>query len=215
MAASTLSALGGGPPKYDLVGPTIDDDIRRLIGRYGAQTVKEAATRLTKAKRGRKKIPDLAELADVLVEDARAWLVGRDPFAERTGYAIAKAYADTHPGHDHASTMQRIERKLRHKKHGRRWNVLARAMKLSRDGYPYGSHLRALDELSRFDGHSVWRTIADRLRANVADYSAKWGEPADELTVKQIEEGAREALSSTTTLSGLLGRTLEGYSLND
>ena len=74
MASSNIAlrSLPGAPPKYDLAGPTIDDDIRRLIGRYGAQTVKEAATRLTKAKRGRKKIPDFAELADVLVEDARA-----------------------------------------------------------------------------------------------------------------------------------------------
>lgn len=209
---NALSGLPGAPPKYDLVGPTVDDDLRRLIGRYGAQTVKEAATRLTKAKRGRKALRDWAELMPMINADARDWLDGSDPFAARSPYVMAKSYADENPGHDHASTMQRIARKLRQKRYGRHWYVFVRAMEISSDAYPYASHLRALAELGKLDTHPVWQSIADRLQGNVADYRAKWGEPADELTVKQIEEGALKAWPSTPGLSGLVAKSFEGYS---
>ena len=212
MAASTLSALGGGPPKYDLVGPTVDDDFRRLIARYGMAAVKDATARLTKAKRGRKALRDWADLMPWIEDDAKAWLEGRDPFAERSPYAIAKAYADGIGGVYHASIMQRAERKLRQKQYGRSWYVFVRAMEMSLDGYPYAAHICALEALSQHDARPVWQKALARFRADIADYVAKWGAPPDELTVKQIEEGARKPLSSTTTLSGLLGRTLEGYS---
>ncbi len=212
MAKDYISGLIGGPPKYDLVGPTVDDDVRRLIARYGAAAVKGATAKLTKAKRGRKALSDWAELIPSVDSDARVWLDGGDPFAARSNYAIAKEFADAHPGHDHASTMQRIERKLRRQPYGRRWYVIVRAMEMSGDGYPYASHLRALDELGRLDTHPVWKSVADRLRGNVADYRAKWGEPADELTTKQIEEGAIKALPSNGGLSGLIAKSLEGLS---
>ena len=204
--------LSGAPPKYDLAGPTVEDDVRRLITRYGAAAVKDAAAKLTKAKRGRKALLDWAELISWMDDDARFWLNGGDPFGARSNYAIAKEYADAHPGHDHASTMQRIERKLRKEPYGRRWYVIVRAMIMSENDYPYASHLRALDELSSFDAHPVWNSRADLFRGSVADYRAKWGEPADELTTNQIEEGARKALPSTAGLSGLIAKSLEELS---
>src|SRR3546814_15104128 len=48
-------------PKMDLIGPTVDDDTRRAIARYGADAVKVAVKNATKAKRGRKKEPDRSE----------------------------------------------------------------------------------------------------------------------------------------------------------
>ena len=214
MATTTNALLGtpGAPPKYDLVGPTIDDDVRRLIGRYGAQSVKEAATRLTKAKRGRKALRDWAELMPMIDADARDWLTGTDPFAARSNYAMAKIYADENPGHDHASTMQRIERKLRQKRYGRRWYVFVRAMELSGNGYPYAAHIRALEALSEHDPHPVWPKALNRFRADIADYIAKWGTPPDELSVRQVEEGALRALPTEKGLSGLMGKYLADYS---
>src|SRR3546814_4577745 len=49
-------------PKMDIIGPTVDDDIRRAIARYGADDVKEAVKNATKAKGGGKKEPAWTEL---------------------------------------------------------------------------------------------------------------------------------------------------------
>ena len=78
MANSYIPGLISAAAKWDLVGPTIDDDIRRLIGRYGGLAVKEATARMTKAKRGAKMLPDWKELKPWIDEDAKAWLEGRD-----------------------------------------------------------------------------------------------------------------------------------------
>lgn len=201
---------GALAPKFDLVGPSVDDDLRRLIRRYGADQVKEGLKRLTTAKRGRKKLPDWSSLRQEIDVDARAWLDGRDPFKERTAYAIAKAYADANPGHSYPATFDRIKRKLRDKRHGRRWYVFVRAMEMSDDAYPYRAHLRALEELSKCDSQPVWQSMLDRARANIADYTAKWGRPSDETTMKQIDEGARASVPSEAGLSALIAKSLEG-----
>ena len=53
MAINALAGLSPDGPKFDLVGPTVDDDIRRIIARYGTEAVKQAVKRVTKPKRGR------------------------------------------------------------------------------------------------------------------------------------------------------------------
>jgi len=85
--------------RLDLVGPTVDEDIRRAIARYGKDAVQKAIKRRPGAKPGRPSENDWAELDEDLKQDARLWLDGHDPFAERSSYSIAKRFAKKHPGH--------------------------------------------------------------------------------------------------------------------
>lgn len=179
-----------GLPKLEFVGPTVDDDLRRIIGRYGGDAVKAALARLTKPKRGRPKIQDWKELRPFVEEDARIWLGGGDPFTVRKNYAIAKAIADANPGHDHASTMQRIERKLSAKT-GRKWFMLAAALDMSREGYPYLKHVFALEALADYDKEHSWTEVLSHVKTSIADFAELHGPPSDDLTMKQIEEGSR------------------------
>lgn len=186
------AALRDHKPRMDLVGPTVDDDIRRAITRYGAEAVKDAVKRQTKPKRGRKPERDWPELRDVIQADAREWLEGGDPLATRSNYSIAKDFADKNPGQSHPATMKRIERKLVRQ---RAWMTLANAEILSRDGYPYTAHIRALEALSELDTHHVWAWLRDRAKSTVADYEAKHGAPpASAMSMKQVEDATRNAL---------------------
>lgn len=184
-------------PKMDLVGPTVDDDIRRVIWRYGAEAVKNAVKKATKAKLGRKKEPDWPELREIIEADARDWLAGNDPFAARTNYAIAKAFAERTPGQSAVSTHKRIERKLSKGPYDRRWFTLASAEIQSRDAYPFEVHIRALEALSELPESSrpeIWKASLDSARATVADYEAREGKaPAAKMTFREIEEAVRKA----------------------
>jgi hypothetical protein len=190
-------------PAMDLVGPTVDDDIRRAIGRYGGDAVKAAVRRQTKARIGRPRVNDWKELRSVIEEDARAWLGGEDPFSNRSDYSIAKAYADARPVHNHPANMKRIQRKLGNAKHGRKWFVLVTAMELSREAYSHRAHIRALEMLSEMDGHDLWGGMLERAQSDVADYATKHGAPADNLTMKEIEDGARSPLNAFLGLDGV------------
>ena len=205
--------IAGGPPEYDLVGPTVEDDIRRAINRYGAKAVKDAAKQLTKSKRGRPNLPDYPKLRDVFEADARDWLDGRDPMAERSNYSIAKSFAETNPGQSPISTYQRIERKLAKKPFDRTWIMLVTAEKISRTSYSWEQHLRVLQELSETDTFSVWTKLFDRAKLDVADYERKNGEPPPTiLTMNEVENGARHAVAALalpkgwTTLGMLPGK---------
>lgn len=195
MTDDTLTGVPGAlPPKFDLVGPTIDDDIRRLVSRYGSLEFKQAVKRMTPVKRGRKSLPDWAELAPLLDDDAVEWLEGGDPFA-RTSHFIAKIFSEKHPGHDVAATRQRIAKKLRRKTYGRRWYVYGRAMEMSGAKFPFKRHLRALEALIEEEPDSGYQSALRRKQSAVADYSAKWGEPADDLTMLEIEQGSIKEVS--------------------
>src|SRR3546814_11670708 len=113
--------------KMDLIGPTVDDDIRRAIARYGADDVKVAVKNATKAKRGRKKEPDWPEPREIMEADAREWLAGNDPFTTRSNYSIAKEIAESNLGHSIVSTNKRIERNHYRGQYNRRWLALVRA----------------------------------------------------------------------------------------
>jgi hypothetical protein len=213
--ANALKTLA---PAMDLVGPTAADDIRRAITRYGADAVKAAVRDATRAKRGRKLEPDLQLLADVFKDDARKWLAGGDPFAERTNYAIAKEFAERHPGQSAVSTHQRIERKLA-KDDCRRWVTLATAESLSRGEFPYTAHLRALEALSALPpsrSPDIWQNFLDRARAKIADYEVREGKtPAATMTMKQIEDAVEQSTweairpQKVATLGSLLLRLTE------
>lgn len=203
----------------DLVGPTVDDDIRRAIWRYGAEAVKKAVKEATKAKRGRKREPDWSELRETIEADAREWLDGKDPFAARTNYAIAKQFSERNPGHSIISTHKRIERKLSRGPYDRRWYTLVSAESQSRDCGPYGAHIRtlqALSELPETTQPNVWQLALDRARSTIADFEAREGNlPPDEMTFREVEEVVKRrsglnALLDLPRSRGLFGSGAQG-----
>ncbi|EZP74917.1 hypothetical protein BV97_04655 [Novosphingobium resinovorum] len=174
---------------YDLAGPTVEDDVQRLISRYGREAVKAAIKSQAKPKKGRKAEQDWPELKDVLEADARLWLEGGDPFTARTNYSIAKAFADRNPGHSHPGTMKRITRKLLQR---RIWMTLVTAENLSRDAYSHLAHLRALERLMEKDPRPIWDASLADAKACIASYHSKHGRmPRSEMTMRDVEEGAR------------------------
>lgn len=193
-ALAALSSLGPTGPRYDLVGPTVDDDIRRVLARYGVEAVKAAVKRQTTAKPGRPRIEDWPELREVIDADAREWLSGGDPFSTRSNYSIAKSFADKNPGQSHPATMKRITRKLER----REWQTLAVAMHISTEGYPHAAHMRALEALITLGDHPVWQDMLNEAKMHIADYTAKNGEPpASNLSMREVESGALRSLSSS------------------
>ena len=193
-----LAAFGGGPPKFDLVGPTVDDDIRRTITRYGALAVKDAVKLQTKAKRGRKPVADWHELRSVMDADAADWLAGGDPFKSRSNYSIAKEFADRNPGHNHPATMKRIGRKLKK----RELFALMTAEQTSREGHPFEVHLRTLAALGKVHGHPLWQSELERAKSDIADYEAKTGTPPPaHLSMKEVAETAQNALLQLNALA--------------
>lgn len=210
-------ALINGPqPAWDLVGPTVDDDIRRAIGRYGADAVKRAVKEATKAKRGRKREPDWPELREIFEADARDWLEGKNPFEARSNYAIAKELSERNPGHSIVSTHKRIERKLSRGTHERRWFVFVLAENLSRDAGPHEAHIRALVALSELREPTqpdLWKFSLERARATLADYEAREGHPPPaKMTFREIEEAVQKGslaglLSARPKIGGLFGLT--------
>jgi hypothetical protein len=206
---NTLLDSALGRPQFDLVGPTVDDDIRRAIARYGADAVKNAVRRQTKAKRGRRPDKDWSELREVIEAEARDWLAGGDPIAARTNHAIAKEFAESNPGPSAALTLQRIERKLANKPHDRLWFLLVTAENMSRDGYPYTAHIRALKALTETKSHRAWDTVLERAVSVLADYQAKKGNPPpDDLSMKEVEDMARKTLPlSALAKSSVSGKT--------
>ena len=202
---NALAGLGSLAAKYDLVGPTVDDDIRRIVARYGASAVKDALSRQTKAKRGRKPEKDWPEIDKVLKEDARLFLQGGDPFASRSNYSIAQTYAAAHPGHSHAATQRRIMKKLAEK---RVMFTLINAEIIGRDCYPHGGYLRTLRALiAALPTWDAWRSILSRAESSLADYAQKLGPVPESMTMKEVEEGAMKALIVPLTPNG---RSLAG-----
>ncbi|MDC8753320.1 hypothetical protein OIK40_01535 [Erythrobacter sp. sf7] len=171
------NALAGLVDKYDLVGPTVDDDVRRIIARWGAEAVKESVKVQTKPKRGRKPEKDWPLLWPYIERDAREWLDGGDPYERWTDYSIAKDYADKHPGQSHPAVMKRITKRLKAK---RKIFALIEAERISTTDYPYTAHLRALAELTRAERHPVWASMYARAKKQIDDYTAKYGAPPDE-----------------------------------
>lgn len=200
-------------PQMDLVGPTVHDDIWRAIQRYGADSVKAAVKEATKGKRGRPREPDWPELRAIFHADALDWLAGGDPFSTRSNYAIAKDFAERNPGHSLISTHKRIERKLSRGPHDRRWFTLLTAENISRDGFPFSVHLRALRAVASLPDKKtaeVWQSILDRALSTIADFEAREGIPPEpSMSFEQIEDAVEQsslaALASSPKKGGLFG----------
>lgn len=173
------------------VGPTVADDIRRAIWRYGPEAVKAAVKEATKEPRGRKQESDWPELIEEYKADARKLIEGEDPFSSRSNYAIAQGFAESKPGHNPASTRTRIKRKLSKEPHDRRWWVFMFAEQISKNEQRYETYLRTLDrlaQLSEEDASISWRRELERARSLINEYETQFGElPRAERTFAAIE----------------------------
>lgn len=175
----------------DFVGPTVADDIRRAIWRYGPEAVKAAVKEATKEPRGRTPEPDWPELVEEFKADARRWLEREDRFVGRSNYAIARDFAERKPGHDQGSTRRRIERKLKKEPYGRRWWAFLFAEQISKTEQPYEAYLRTLERLTQLSEEGAsssegWRL--DRARALINEYKSQFGElPQPDRTFAAIQ----------------------------
>lgn len=180
----------------DLVGPEVDDDVRRLIGRYGPEAVKAAVGRQTRRKPGMKLKGDWLVLDRFLKSDAKRWLEGGDPFKEQTDFSIAKWFAENHRDRnvELESTLRRIKRKL---SKDRRYYTLVEAFWLSRDDCSHQMHLKALNELcSASRSNKSWRAAFVAAEGILSDYRAKFGDPPANMTMRELEAAAAEALAA-------------------
>lgn len=181
------------PPNLDISGPTVDDDIRRLIGRHGAERIQGAIKRLTARKRGRPPEGDWSELGDILHEDARLWLEGGDPFKARSNRSIAGRFAEKHSGHSYDATRDRIMRKLRER---RRYYTLVEAERLSETEYPYAENLRAIAGLRETGARrDLWERLARFREGSLADYISKFGEPPASMTMQELVAKAAKPIT--------------------
>jgi hypothetical protein len=206
-------------PKYDLIGPTVDDDIRRAISRYGADAIKNSVKRLTKAKPGRKPERDWPEITDILVEDARKLLSGGNPFSERTNYAIARDHARKGPAHYVASTHRRMMKKLAEK---RVKFTYLHAEIIAEEEFgvvDYAIFLKRMMEVVPEWERYCREKLGDVVRA-ISEYASKFDENPKDLTLAEVEAKAKQpilgaALSDPTlpalgSLFGLSGGTRGG-----
>jgi hypothetical protein len=209
---------GAATPKFGMIGPTVEDDIRRAISKYGKTAVKAAVAELTKPRKGRPDEKDWPGLRHIMEADAREWLDGGDPFATRTNYSIAKEFADRQPGQSHPSTMKRIERKLAKKPYDRRWYMLVTAEHIARDSYPHSDYIHVLEELSAGDYHDVWSKMLTRAHDQVARYAEINGSPpSPNVPMRKIESVYSDLLINPKPIkpisSGLFGAGLLGGGL--
>lgn len=200
-------------PVLDLTGPSVDDDVRRAIHRYGAPAVKDSIQRLARKKPGPHKDIDWRILEKFLKEDARHWLEGGDPFQRGADHSVAKWFEKNHPGENvqAGSVYKRIYRKLR--KHRRQY-VLVEAFWLSEANYSYLRHLNTLRELSSSSNiDAIWRGALYNAESIVRDYRIKLRrEPPTKMTMREVEEAAAKAIiaASATPHRNVLQRIL-GY----
>jgi hypothetical protein len=172
------------PPYLQLSGPTVDDDIRRLIRRYGAATVKEAVKRHTARRRGRRPIGIWLELSDVLREDAVFWLDGGDPLKTRSNHSIAKKFVAAVPDHQKPATRRRTMRKLSER---RLYYTLVEAEHLSETQYPFEANLRAIRGLLEIGLYrDLWERKLRLAEAAIADYRCKFGDPPASMTMQEL-----------------------------
>lgn len=185
------------PPKLDFVGPTVDDDMRRLIRRYGVEAAQVALKSQSAGKPGRPHENDWLLLADIIREDARDWLAGGNPFKTRSNGAIARDFVEQRPGQSRASTKKRIKLKL---SRSRRYVTFCEAERLARSEYPYDQYLRALNALIVAGKYTaLWAEQSYRTLACIAEYTAKFGEPPPNMTIQQLEADAAKPLTPTPT----------------
>ncbi len=184
-----LNGMAGALPSLDLAGPTVDDDVMRIIRRYGAEAVKKSVADQTKGRRGRPPLKDWPEFHEYLKQDAADWLSGKDPFSIRSNYWIAKQAADKLPGNSAVSTQERIERKLR--KQREIW-MLIHAENIGKNGYPHSAYLRAVLALKEKSPHECWELTHRLALEEISEYEMKHGRPPPAaMSMDEIKEANR------------------------
>lgn len=169
--------------------------MRRLIRRYGVEAAQVALKSQSAGKPGRPHEKDWLLLADIIREDARHWLAGGDPFKARPSAAIARDFADKHPGQSRNSTVARIKLKL---SRSRRYITFCEAERLARSEYPYDQYLRALNALIDAGKYTpLWAEQSYRTLACIAEYTAKFGEPSPDMTIEGLETEAAKPFTPT------------------
>lgn len=182
----TSSASTNQLLNLDLTGPTVENEVGRLVVRYGVKAVKRAVREQTKSKRGAPpKDDDWRQIDEILKQDALRWLDGGDPFAERSNYSIARKFYEPHPQREFEKVHRRIMRKLQDR---RRYYTFVHAEMASKDQYPYGDYLRVLAALVA-SGRltNTWQTRLRLAEESIAIYTAKYGPPDTELAMHEIE----------------------------
>lgn len=177
----------------------LDEQINLLIACHGALEVRQAATRLTKQKVGRKAEKDGALLAPWYELDAVDWLAGRDPFALRSNYSIARDFTKKYPGHSPTATHKRISRKL---SKNRRLFMLFLVHQKSEADFPAEVHLQATRELLAIKNGHPWDFMLESALGKIQRYRERFGEPPADMSLAQIEEKNREA--KPVTLADLI-----------
>lgn len=164
---------------------SLHEELRLLISRFGADAVRSAVSKLTKKSSGRNEERDWQKLQDVLDQDATDYLDGKDPFKERSNYAISKAFADKNPGHSQAATHRRIMRKLQMK---RRLYFMIQAWQFCLRDRPFGDYFRVVSDFATFDpkwGASMLKW-SDNERGQLQRYRETIGEPDPAMTLPDI-----------------------------
>ncbi|TVV76027.1 hypothetical protein [Sphingomonas solaris] len=164
-------------------GATVDDDVRRVVARHGADAVKAAVKRLSKQRPGRKATSDWPGLIDVLEADARRLLEGGDPFTERSNYSISQAFAAAHPGHSSVSTQRRLMNKLAKKR-----AIYTHILAIFTGWYECSSaiYIKTLLALIEIDDNEMWVDRHDAACRQLGEYIVIFGEPPESMSMREI-----------------------------
>ena len=200
--------------EFEPVAPTVESAVSQLISRYGKEAVKTAVLAATKPRRGRRAEKDWPLLAPFIEQDAVDWLAGHDPIKLRSNYAVAKKFAERHPGHDQVSTYKRVLPKLAA---DRRIKFLMLAASWSVSKGSHTLHLKALDALAHDD--NIWTEIRGYVRQDLERYTQKHGaQPPAEMSMSEVRDKSWNALldivmprqAKPGTLGALFGRSNAG-----
>ncbi|GGZ21610.1 hypothetical protein [Asticcacaulis endophyticus] len=182
------------PPKLPGKGPPasladtsrdLDEEIQRLVKKYGKPAVVEALKK-NKQKRGPKTRTDWKFLAPIFRIDAVDFIEGRNPFELRTNYKIANFYAEKQPGHSPISTFRRLLRDL---KEGRPDRVYLKAYFYSEVEYPYETHIKTLNRIIKaLPSAEHWPSFLEISQHWIDDHVQRIGPIPPHFTMKEIRE---------------------------
>ncbi|MEY5007221.1 MAG: hypothetical protein RL764_537 [Pseudomonadota bacterium] len=147
--------------------------IARLSSKFGQAAVLKAVEGTKRRKMGRPSEQDWKELHQSMLADARLYLRGGDPLAEKSNYAIAKELSERKPGHSQDSTVRRLLRKLSGK---RLKYVRINALLIAAAEHPLSVYLNLLSELRNLDPQStIWQRYEAATEEVLAAYKDVFG----------------------------------------
>lgn len=179
-------------------GLSLEDAVLLLVGRFGADAVKEAVKQLTKGKPGPKTLPDWERLLGTFRAEAQTLLSGDAGLQSRN--AMARDFAETQPGNSKTSTQTRLRRKIKH----RDWWVHVLALLEAEGAYPHHRYIAILEKLIELkdsgpkgtkEAGEMWETKLKRAQQLLLEYEQATGHcPDPELTFKAVEDAVLSSL---------------------